>query len=60
MIKQKNMLGVAVPYPEFFWTYWYMYRDQDFNKSIGDRTVRQTDSPTKVMALFSCFSMSNN
>ena len=37
------MLGVAVPYPEFLWTYWYMYRDQDFNKSIGERTVRQTD-----------------
>ena len=29
------MLGVAVPYPEFFWAYWYMYRDWDFNKVIG-------------------------
>ena len=37
------MLGVAVPYPEFFLTYWYMYRDQDFNKSIGEHIFRQTD-----------------
>ena len=31
---KKNMLGVAVPYPENFWAYWYLYRDQVFNKSI--------------------------
>ena len=50
MIKQKikikikqNVLGVTVPYLEIFWAYRYMYWDQDFNKSIGERTVRQTD-----------------
>ena len=37
------MLEVAVPYPELFWGYRYMYWDQDFNKSIGEHTVRQTD-----------------
>ena len=41
--KKKNVLGVAVMCPEFFWAYWYMYWDRDFNKSIGKRTVRQTD-----------------
>ena len=50
------MLEVEVPYPELFWGYRYMYWDQDFNKSIGEHTVRQTDRQ-KVMALFSCFSM---
>ena len=54
----------AVLYPEFFWAYQYMYQDQDFNESIGECTVRQTDRqtdrPTKIMALFSCFSMPNN
>ena len=29
----------SVPYPEFFWTYRYMYRDLDFNESIGERTA---------------------
>ena len=50
MIKQKikikikqNVLGVTVPYLEIFWAYRYMYWDQDFNKSIGERTVRQTN-----------------
>ena len=28
---------------EFFWAYWYMYRDQDFHKSIGECTIRQKD-----------------
>ena len=37
------MLEVAVAHPEFFWAYWYMYQSQDFNKSIGEHTVRQTD-----------------
>ena len=37
------MLGVAVPHPEFFWAYWYMYRDWDFNKSIGEHIFRQTN-----------------
>ena len=42
----------SVLYPEFFWAYWYMYRERDFNES--------TDSPTNIMALFSCFLMPNN
>ena len=33
----------AVSYPEFFWAYWYMYRERDFNESIGEHTVRETD-----------------
>ena len=55
-------------YLEIFWAYWYMYRDRDFNGSIGERTIRQgdrqtdrqTDRPIKVMTLFSCFLMLNN
>ena len=43
MIKPKNMLRETVPYRESFWAYWYMYRDQDFKKSIGEHTIRQTD-----------------
>ena len=35
----------AVPYPEFFKAYQCMY--QDFNKSIGEHTVRQTDGQTE-------------
>ena len=42
IIKQKNMLEVAVLYPEFFKHSGCMYWDQDFNKSIGERTVRHT------------------
>ena len=34
---------ITVPYPEFFWAYRYMYRDRDFNESIGEHTVKQTD-----------------
>ena len=30
-------------YQEFFWAYQYMYQDQDFEESIGEYTVRQTD-----------------
>ena len=45
-IKQSNMLDIAVLYPEFFWYTRYMYRNQDFNKSIGECTVRQTDRQT--------------
>ena len=37
------MLGVAVPYPEFFFFGHNMYRNQDFNKSIGECTVKRTD-----------------
>ena len=37
------MLGIAVPYPEFLWAYWYMYRDWEFNKSIGEHIFRQTN-----------------
>ena len=37
------MLGVAVPYTEHFWAYRYMYRNQDFNKNIGDCTVGNRD-----------------
>ena len=40
---KKNMLVVAVLCPEFFWAYWYMHRDRDFKKSIGEHTIRQTD-----------------
>ena len=29
--------------PRVFWAYQYMYWDRDFNKSIGEHTVRQTD-----------------
>ena len=43
MIKQKRMLEVPVSYPVFFWACQYMEWDQDFNKSIGECTVRQTD-----------------
>ena len=46
MIKQKNTLGVAVPYPEFFWVYWYLYPDQYFSKSIAEHTIRKTDRQT--------------
>ena len=34
----------AVLYPEFFWAYRYMYQDQDFNESIGERTVRERET----------------
>ena len=51
---------MSVLYSEFFWVYRCMYWDRDFNESIGERTIRQTDRPTNVMALFSCFSMPNN
>ena len=56
MIKQKNMLGVAVPYPGVFRAYRYMYLDQHFNKGIGDRTVRQTDQKKLwlYLAAFRC------
>ena len=37
------MLQVAVLYPEFFGHTGYVRRDQDFNKSIGECTVRQTE-----------------
>ena len=43
MIKQNKMLEVPVSYPFFFWAYQYMYWHQDFNKSIGECTVRQAD-----------------
>ena len=43
MIKTKEMLVVTVPYPEFFWTCWYMHWDRDFNKAIGEHTVRLTN-----------------
>ena len=46
MIKQKNTLGVAVPYPEFFGVYWYLYPDQYFSKSIAEHTIRKTDRQT--------------
>ena len=59
-IKQNNMVEVAVPYPEFFWAYWVYVLFQDLSKSTGEHTVRQTDRPTKVMALFTFFSMPNN
>ena len=36
----------AVPYPEFFLAYRYMY--QDLNETIGEHTVRQTDTQTKL------------
>ena len=39
----QNVWCVISAYPEFFWLYWYMYRDQVFKESIGERTVRQTD-----------------
>ena len=42
------MFGVAGPYPEFFGAYWYMYRDPEFNKNIGEYTVGH------------CFLMPNN
>ena len=50
------MLGVAVPYPEFFGAYWYIYRDRDFNKSIGEHTVRHADRPKLwlYLAAFCC------
>ena len=38
-----NCLIITVPYLEFFWAYRRMHRDWDFNKSIGERTDRQTD-----------------
>ena len=37
------MIWSAVLYPEFFLAYRYMYREQDFNESNGEDTVRQTD-----------------
>ena len=37
-----NGLIKSVPYPELFWAYRYMYRDRDFNESIGEPTMRQT------------------
>ena len=51
-----NNYITSVPYPEFFWAYRYMYQNWDFNEIIGECNVR----PTKVMALFSWFSMPNN
>ena len=40
---KKTCWWVAVPYPEFFRGYWYMYWDRKFNKIIGVHTVRQGD-----------------
>ena len=45
------MLGVAVPYPELFGEYWYMYWDRDLNKSIVEHTARQTDKSYGSMYL---------
>ena len=42
-IKQKNMLEVTVSNPEFFWAYQVHVLNQDFNKSIGEHTIRETD-----------------
>ena len=42
-VLQKNVYTfkyIPVPYSEIFWAYRYMYQDQDFNESIGERTVR--------------------
>ena len=40
----------------FFWAYRYMYRDWNFNESIGERTVRQTDQQKLqlYLAAFRC------
>ena len=49
------MLEVASPYPEFFWT--CRVNDRDFNKSIVERTVRQSDRQNTFrlyLAAFRC------
>ena len=50
------MLEVVVLYPEFFWAYRDMYRDKDFNKNIGECTVRQTNQQKSwlYLAVFRC------
>ena len=49
------MLEVASPYPEFFWAFWV--NDRDFNNSIVERTVRQSNRQNTVrlyLAAFRC------
>ena len=36
----------------YMWAYRYMYQDWDFNESIGERTVRQTDRQTGQQKLW--------
>ena len=44
IIKPKKFVGGSSAVPTvFFWAHWYMYQDCDFNKSIGQHTVRHTD-----------------
>ena len=43
ILKDFTINNMTVPYSEFFWTHQYMYRDQDFNESIGEHTIRQTN-----------------
>ena len=40
--KKKYIRGSSAV-PRVFWAHWYMYRDGDFNKSIGEHTVSQAD-----------------
>ena len=41
-------------YTEFFWAYWYMYWDQDFNKSIGECNIQQADPQKLWLYLAAC------
>ena len=45
--------------PRVSLAYSYMYRDWDFKRKYW-RAHCQTERPTNVMALLSCFSMPNN
>ena len=46
-------------YPEFFWAYQVHLPEPGLEQKYWS-VHRQTGRPTKVMALFSSFSMSNN
>ena len=55
-------IDMTVLYPEFFWAYWYMHWDWDFNESIGECTTRKTDKQKFLLylAVFQCQTTKQN
>ena len=51
MIKPKKQVGCSSAVTRVFLALWYMYQDRDFNKSIEEHTVRQTDKSYGSMYL---------
>ena len=43
LIMDASNFTLSVAYAEFFWEYWYMYQDRNFNKSIEEQTFSQSD-----------------